>query len=373
MGHISESPGELEAFASVLKELGQKSGSTEALAADALNYLYNQLNRGLDSPCALMRFFRTVPFSELTVNLQELARQSLHREPSGLVNCLTLLASRGMLPEWNDRFASKQHQVIPLISTQMIEEAPMIAQLIERLGITVSQVVEPSPTIFLDPGEKKYNILYVPEAKGSATIVAQDDFVDKHKIRTVIGIGGLLPTGDMFAVMMFMRVFIPAETAQRFVLLARALEGAIAEVRSGKKAKARILVAAADHDAERLLRLLGDEHSIVKASSIDAAIAAASSEIFDLIMCGVDFDESRMFELLRAVKQNGRLKPKPFICFRQGQTNLGRASETGLLAAARVAGATCYLNAFNMEDGELLSAVEAYLPEEIWMDGGRLN
>jgi len=360
--------GMIESYASALQSLGKKSGSTEALASDSLNYLYNQLNSEKSINCALMRFFRTVPFSELTPNLQSIARQSLKKEPEGLVNCLTLLASRGMVPEWNDRFASRQHQVIPLISRQMVEEAPMIAQLIRRLGIDVSKVVEPLPTLFLNPEEKNYNVLYVPEAKGSSTIVAQTGFVDKHKIRSVIGIGGLLPTGDMFAVMMFMRCFVPAETAQKFVLLARAIEHAIAAVRSGKKTKARILIATADQGAERLLRLLGPEHSIVRADSVDKAIVAAQTEIFDLIICGVDFDQSRMFELLRAVKRNGHLKPKPFICFRHSQSALGKASETGLLTAARVAGATCYLNSIGMSDQDLLSAVEAYLPEEIWMD-----
>jgi hypothetical protein len=288
------------------------------LAFDSLNYLYNQLNAGDDNPCALIRFFRTVAFSELTPELQSLARKALGRAPEGLVNCLTLLASRGMLPEWNDRFASRHHQVIPLVSREMIKEAPMIAQLIKRLGIDLSQVVEPLPTLFLNPTEKKYNVLYVPEAKGSQTIVAQAGFVDVHKIRTVIGIGGLLPTGDMFAVMIFMRIFVPADTAQRFVLLARALENAIAAVRSGKKARARILIATADQGAERLLRLLGTEHSTIRAESLDSAILAAEAEIFDLIICGVDFDESRMFELLKAVKRNGHLKPKPFYMFQAG-------------------------------------------------------
>ena len=56
-------PGRLEEYASVLQTLGQESGSTEALAFDALNYLYNQLNTGDDNPCALLRFFRTVAFA----------------------------------------------------------------------------------------------------------------------------------------------------------------------------------------------------------------------------------------------------------------------------------------------------------------------
>jgi hypothetical protein len=363
-----ENSGEIEQYAAAIEKLGKHSNSTEALAVDSLNYLYNRLNDGRDHPCALVRFFRTIPFNELTPGLQEIAIQSLQGEPTSLVNCLTLLASRGMLPEWNDRCASLQHQVIPLSSVQMVEAAPMIAQLIKRLGIEVAKMVKPAPTLFLNPKDKEYNVLYVPEALGENVIVAQEHFVIPHRIRSVVGFGGLLPTGDMFAVMMFMRVFIPEETAKRFGLIARGLEVAINEVRSIKKDGARILVATGPDGASRVKNLLGAEHRIMVVDTIEKAITAASSEIFDMIVCGTAFDESRMFELLQAVKQNTKQKPKPFVCIKQSRSNLGQASEHGVSTAARMMGASCYLDATGMTDNDLLQTLEAYLPKEIWME-----
>ena len=368
MAQKFEDPGQLESIASVLHGFGKKSGSTEALASDTLNYLYNKLNDGDDNPCALMRFFRTIPFAELTPDLRDIAAASVAKGPAELVNCLTLLATRGIEPQWNERFSSRGHQVIPLVSEEMVQKAPMIAQLIKRLGINISQVVQPNPTLFLHPSEKNYNVLYVPEAKGSSTIVAQSDFVDQYGVRSVIGLGGLLPTGEMFAVMIFFRVFIPASTAERFVLLARGLESAIAEVRSGKRNRARILIACSAEESYRVAKLLGHNHDMVVVNSIEQAVTAASAEIFDLIVCGVSFDESRMFELLRAVKKRSHLKPKPFICFREHRPVWGPAAEQSLKKAAVVAGATTYLNAFELDDKSILDTFEAYLPEEIWID-----
>jgi CheY-like chemotaxis protein len=371
--HKIEIPGQLERYADVLEKLGQKCGSTEAVAVDALNYLYNRLNEGVDEPCALVRFFRTMSFDELTPELKKVARQNLKTEQEKTVNCLTLLASRGMLPEWNDRFESVHHQVIPLVSSQMVAAAPMIAQLIDRLDIEVAQVVSPAPNLFLNPREKAYNVLYVPEALGDTSIVAQQTFVSPHKIRSVIGFGGLLPTGDMFAVMMFMRIFVSAKAAKRFSILASALELAINSVRSGKKTNARILIATESEVADRLQALLGGEHALVKVNTIEQALSAARTEIFDLIICGVLFDESRMFELLQAVKANKLQKPKPFICFKHGRSGLGAGIDIGVAYAAQLIGANCYLDSAGMNDQELLDALQAYLPEEIWMDGSRRN
>jgi hypothetical protein len=368
--HAIEHPGALERCARALEGLGRKSNSTEELAVDAVNRIYNFLCEEDDSACALIRFFRTMAYSELTPHLQETARGILKRVPEGRTNCLTLLASRGSEPAWNDRFQSKHHQVIPLLSAQMVESAPMVAQLISRLGIDVSMMVDPYPTHFLNPKEKNYNVLYVPEALGNSAIVAQDSFVVPKKIQSVIGFGGLLPTGDMFAVVAFMRIFLKEETAQRFQILASSLETAINQVRAGRKTRAKILIADDRLGVERLSRLLGNDHEIHEAPTVEAAVAAADTEGFDLIICGTQFDDSRMFALLTRMKQNKHHKPKPFICFRQKISTMGRGIESATESAAAAAGAACYVDATSMDDRDLVAIVEAYLPEDIWATNG---
>ena len=56
------------------------------------------------------------------------------------MKCLTLLASTGDEPEWRDRHRSRGHQAIPLPSADIVEQAPMVAQLINQLGVPLPQL-----------------------------------------------------------------------------------------------------------------------------------------------------------------------------------------------------------------------------------------
>ena len=59
----------------------------------------------------------------------------------------------------------------------------------------------------------------------------------------------------------------------------------------------------------------------------------------DLILCSVQFDESRMFELLAAAKSSPRTRSIPFMCFRHLDSVLRPASFRGLEIACRAYGA----------------------------------
>lgn len=169
------------------------------------------------SACALVRFFKTHPYGDLPEDLQSLVRAALPDAPPVQdLRCLTLIATRGDEPDWNSRLASRHHRVIPLMSVEMVEQAPMIAQLITGLGVPISNVVRPSPALLLGREQTAQNVFYVPRALGSPHIVAQEDFVVRYGIESVLGFGGLLASGDLFATIMFSRVAIPPSTADHF-------------------------------------------------------------------------------------------------------------------------------------------------------------
>jgi len=96
----------------------------------------------------------------------------------------------------------------------------MIAQLIRQFGLDLSDVVQPAPDLVRSLQGKTYGVFHVPEAVGSPYIPAQKDFVLKFGIRSVVGFGGSLPSGDLFAVVLFARVAISSDTADRFRNLA---------------------------------------------------------------------------------------------------------------------------------------------------------
>jgi hypothetical protein len=166
--------------------------------------------------CALVRCYKTHEYGKLEPELQAFARRLLGYPPSPTTRCLTLLGTVGDEPAWNSRRKSVEHQAIPLPSAEMIEKAPMIAQLFREFGLELSDVAQPTTDLVRTLAGKTYGVFHVPDAVGSPYIPAQRDFVVKVGIRSVVGFGGSLPTGDLFAVILFARVPVSSETADRF-------------------------------------------------------------------------------------------------------------------------------------------------------------
>jgi hypothetical protein len=213
-----------------LRRIAADAPCLETAAGRITQYLMTHLvdQQTHEQQCALVRFFKTHPFADLPVPLQEFARGVLEERQYGPeVRCLTLLGSAGIEPEWNGRAGSKGHQAIPLPSVQIVSAAPMIASLIRQLGLDISAVIEPSPALFVERGQRSFNVFHVPQALGSPYLPAQDQFVKPCGIQSVLGCGGLLSTGDLFALILFSRTAIDRGVAEMFATVALNIKVAI--------------------------------------------------------------------------------------------------------------------------------------------------
>ena len=207
---------------------GDVRSMTEA-AERAVRFFHDELvdDEGVPA-CPLVRFFKTHLYSDLSPELQAETRRL---EPaadsmSDRLRCLTLLATRGLEPDWNAPERSRGHRVIPLTSVEVVEQAPMISQLITEMGLDIGSVVKPSRALLLEK-DINYNVFHVERAPGSPYIVAQDEFVKPYGIASVLGFGGLLSSGDMFAVILFSRVPISRDVADNFRIVGLNLKLAI--------------------------------------------------------------------------------------------------------------------------------------------------
>ena len=170
--------------------------------------------------CTLVRFYKTHPYASLPGEDCAFALRLLGgAKPKPGLKCLTLLATAGDEPAWNDRNHSRAHRAIPLVSVQMVENAPMIAALIRQFGLSIDAVLSP-PKMAQSLAGKSYNVFHVPDARGSSAIPAQEEFVIPYGVRSALGFGGVLRSGDLFAVIMFTKVPISDATAGRFRNLA---------------------------------------------------------------------------------------------------------------------------------------------------------
>jgi len=210
-----------------LREAATGAPTLEASAQRVCRFLYDEL-RGPDTQraCALVRCYKTHAFGSLDPELQQFARALMDGvEPRSTMKCLTLMATVGQTASWNSRFLSQGHRCIPLPSPDIVEKAPMISQLIKELGLELSSVLQPSPDVVKELAGKRHGVFHVEDAAGSPYIPAQQEFVEKYGIRSVLGFGGMIGTGDLFAVILFATVHVPANTAQRFRTLALDVKG----------------------------------------------------------------------------------------------------------------------------------------------------
>ncbi|HEX8410624.1 MAG TPA: hypothetical protein VF883_17300 [Thermoanaerobaculia bacterium] len=201
----------------------------EDAAQRAVEFFRTELLDDKGAPaCALVRLFKTHPYRDLPEDLQTLVRTA-SPEAAAVpdLRCLTLIATRGDEPDWNSRRTSRGHRVIPLLSVEMVQQAPMIAQLITQLGVPIANVVRPSRALLLDQEQTTHNVFFVPRASGSPHIVAQEEFVSRYGIQSVLGFGGLLASGDLFAVILFSKVAISPEVADQFRVVGLNLKIAI--------------------------------------------------------------------------------------------------------------------------------------------------
>lgn len=213
-----------------LRRLSSGATSMEEVANRIVCYLYDHLidkQTGKNS-CALVRFFKTHPYEKLTPELREFADGMMgNNSPSPTMKCLTLLATSGEKPEWNSREASVGHKAIPLVSARLVEQSPMISQLIKQLGLEISNVLEPDPDLLVALEQKTFNVFHLHKAVGNPYIPAQEEFVVPFAIQSILGFGGMLPSGNLFAIIMFSKVQIPNNTAELFKSLALSVKMAV--------------------------------------------------------------------------------------------------------------------------------------------------
>lgn len=206
-----------------LRRLGAGAGCMEEVASRIVRYFHDHLisKQTNQTACVLVRLFVTSPFSELDEGLRRVAVAMLRGESvPPTMKCLTLLASAGEEPKWNSRATSEGHKAIPLMSEAALRNFPMISRLFSQLGVRFSALQKHDPVLLLDIEQSAFNVFHVPEAQGSPYIPAQKEFVIPYGVESVLGFGGLLHTGDLFAVILFSRVHIPYESAELFKTLA---------------------------------------------------------------------------------------------------------------------------------------------------------
>jgi two-component system NtrC family sensor kinase len=132
----------------------------------------------------------------------------------GDLPCLALLASAGDEPAWRSRHTAGRHRLIPLPSQAALDRLPMVAAIFREFNVSIDEV-RPRRRRLTSNTPKVYDLFHVEEAFGSPYVPDQDGFVRPYGIRSVIGFGGSLRHGDLYVVLLFTKMRVPAAIARR--------------------------------------------------------------------------------------------------------------------------------------------------------------
>jgi hypothetical protein len=127
---------------------------------------------------------------------------------------------------------------------------------------------------------------------------------------------------------------------------------------------AKILVAASPEPRAILERILAG-HELCGADAMSQAERFLRERTFDLIICTIVFDESRMFDLLRLAKAAPECQSTPFLCarLRRHILDLPIALE-GVAFTCKALGAAAFLDitAYQVDpEREMRDAIERFL------------
>ena len=100
----------------------------------------------------------------------------------------------------------------------------------------------------------------------------------------------------------------------------------------------RILIADPPESDRRLAAILSG-HELVFVRSLAAALRTLRERRFDLVLVGVHFDESRMFDQMREITEGTQV-----VCVRSQQFQSSAITLEGLEIAAKALGCTLFLD-----------------------------
>ncbi|WP_377476420.1 MAG: histidine kinase [Microcoleus anatoxicus] len=213
----------------VLRQFGRNSASMQETSQKIADYIYQHFydSESSQNSCVLVRLFKTHPYGELDDSLQASARSLMQNKiPPYEMKCWTLLASAGKEPQCN--YADEAPNiVIPLVNEELVAQMLPISERILELGLDIPTVVGIADEKMLEMEPKLLNIFYIGSAPNSPFIAEQNSLVIPYEVKSVLGIGGLLPSGSLFMVELFFNIKISFKIAELLNILAVAVKTAL--------------------------------------------------------------------------------------------------------------------------------------------------
>jgi len=186
------------------KERSSGCATLEEAAQSVVDTLYTEFSESI----VLARLYATIAYMNLPPKNQSFVAQlSAKNNVSNLLGkdtqVISLIGTRGVNPEWNDRRNSQGHVGIPLVSEAFIDQIPMMSRLLKEVGLDLSWINSKNTNMVIEAMGRTSGIFYVEDASTAVDqqnrkIIAAQDFVKAHQVKTVFGLAGGYATSSVF-------------------------------------------------------------------------------------------------------------------------------------------------------------------------------
>jgi len=197
--------------------------SLEQAAQNVARLLYEEFKEAV----VLARLFITVSHLQLPAPLRTAVQKiaaGARQEVRNGTPVLTLIGTYGAQADWCDSRLSQGHAVIPLISPSFVSSLPMIALMLEELGIDVHVPNKQDRDSFVDRGRFMSGAFYVEDAatatdRQDRKVISAQDFVAAHGVHTVFGAGAAYPSAEtILTLILFTRQRLPASVKRNAMI-----------------------------------------------------------------------------------------------------------------------------------------------------------
>lgn len=126
-----------------------------------------------------------------------------------------------------------------------------------------------------------------------------------------------------------------------------------------------ILVADRPAGIQTIRNVMGAEFDIVSAATFSEAelLLQTGERNFDLILCGVHFDDSRMFDLAALVQRVACTTFGPLVIFRDLNSQLDAAFFRSIQLSADVLGAAGFVDLFDLKIKHGVASADAHFKQ----------
>ncbi|GAA2445932.1 SpoIIE family protein phosphatase [Streptomyces macrosporus] len=195
-----------------LRKAPRRAASLETAAQAVVDFLYHSMADGEGRrACPLVRLFVTRRWDALSPEDRAAASPRPAADPPRPgTRCLALVAFRGSYPRWRDPATGSERFVLPVPSRDAARRIPLLSRLVDRIGPGAEDAVDGAL-----PPSARFEVLHVPDGPRTRELWGEE-FVEEYGVRSALAFGGPLPDGELFAVVLFSRVPLPAQTAELF-------------------------------------------------------------------------------------------------------------------------------------------------------------